>query len=444
MRDLTTFDHVITLDIETFYSNDYSLRKMTMTEYIQHPQFKLHSIAIKDRDGETRYYDTDHVPLAIEYLKSLRNWAMVGQNTQFDAAALNWHYGIKPDFYYDTMSMGKGFWPTESSSLKELALRIFPNDLSKRKGEDLINFLGVETLTPEQHIVMKRYNIQDVDLTWDIFKSLMAFGFPEEELYQIHMVMRMYVEPMFVIDRPLLESAIEEDVTATDAAIEKALALVKLEAPPHFDLPYDKKLFSSNQRFARLLKEVFDVEPPIKLNAKGASTFAFGKRDVQFIEMRNENPDLVHIFDARELVKSTIAASRAATMLRCSEPSATNPEGRLPVPLRYYGAATGRMAGCLMADTKIIVRAFDGLVVSIPLGALQDSDMVWDGTEFVHHGGLQFKGYQGVISHDGITGTEDHKVFTKDGTLTLAQSYVSTTPIMDCRAPEDWLHRIDG
>ncbi|MDN4032096.1 hypothetical protein, partial [Chryseobacterium gambrini] len=101
-----------------------------------------------------------------------------------------------------------------------------PNDLSKRKGEDLINFLGVETLTPEQHIVMKRYNIQDVDLTWDIFKSLMAFGFPEEELYQIHMVMRMYVEPMFVIDRPLLESAIEEDVTATDAAIEKALALV--------------------------------------------------------------------------------------------------------------------------------------------------------------------------------------------------------------------------
>ena len=176
MRDLTTFDHVITLDIETFYSSDYSLRKMTMTEYIQHPQFKLHSIAIKDRDGETRYYDTDHVPLAIEYLKSLRNWAMVGQNTQFDAAALNWHYGIKPDFYYDTMSMGKGFWPTESSSLKELALRIFPNDLSKRKGEDLINFLGVETLTPEQHIVMKRYNIQDVDLTWDIFKSLMAFN----------------------------------------------------------------------------------------------------------------------------------------------------------------------------------------------------------------------------------------------------------------------------
>ena len=345
MRDLTTFDHVITLDIETFYSSDYSLRKMTMTEYIQHPQFKLHSIAIKDRDGETRYYDTDHVPLAIEYLKSLRNWAMVGQNTQFDAAALNWHYGIKPDFYYDTMSMGKGFWPTESSSLKELALRIFPNDLSKRKGEDLINFLGVETLTPEQHIVMKRYNIQDVDLTWNIFKSLMAFGFPEEELYQIHMVMRMYVEPMFVIDRPLLESAIEEDVAATDAAIEKALALVKLEAPPHFDLPFDKKLFSSNPRFARLLREVFDVEPPIKLNAKGTPTFAFGKRDVQFIEMRNENPDLVHIFDARELVKSTIAASRAATMLRCSEPSPTNPEGRLPVPLRYYGAATGRMSG---------------------------------------------------------------------------------------------------
>lgn len=360
MRDLTTFDHVITLDIETYYDNDYSLRKMTMTEYIQHPQFKLHSVAIKDRDNETQYFDTDHVPLAIAYLKSLRNWAMVGQNTQFDAAALNWRYGVKPDFYYDTMSMGKGFWPTESSSLKELALRIFPDDTTKRKGEDLINFLAVENLTPEQHVVMKRYNVQDVDLTWEIFNRLLGFGFPEEELYQIHMVMRMYVEPMFVIDRPLLESAIEEDVTETEAAINAALEFIKNELilnQTPFDLPLDKKLFSSNQRFARLLKEVLGVEPPIKTNAKGAPTYAFGKRDVQFIEMRNENPGLECVFNARELSKSTIAASRAATMLRCSEPSPTNPDGRLPVPLRYYGAATGRMSGADSINLQNLQRA---------------------------------------------------------------------------------------
>lgn len=346
---LDRFDHIVTLDVETYFDNDYSLRKMTMTEYICDPRFKLHSIAIKHLDKPTEYFDTDHVELAIQHLKLLKNWALVGQNTAFDAAILNWHYGVKPDFYFDTMSMSRGFWPTESGSLKSLAERLFPDDKQMRKGTELVNFIGVGTLTPEQHVVMKRYNVQDVDLTEAIFLKLLSYGFPEEELYQIHMVMRMYVEPSFVIDRPLLEAAIEDDEKETSEAVNKALAQVKDELITRqvqgFDLPLDEKLFSSNQRFARLLEEVLDIKPPIKLNAKGAPTYAFGKRDVDFIKMRNDYPDFEPVFMARELVKSTIAASRAATMLRCSQPSSINPEGRLPVPLRYYGAATGRMSG---------------------------------------------------------------------------------------------------
>lgn len=349
MTDLNRFEHVVTLDVETYFDNQYSLRKMTMTEYINDDRFKLHSIALKHLGQDTVYYDTDHIDLAIQHLKYLKNWALVGQNTAFDAAILNWRYGVKPDFYFDTMSMSRGFWPTESGSLKELAKRLFPNDTSMRKGEELINFIGIETLTPEQHLVMKRYNVQDVDLTEAIFLKLLEYGFPEEELYQIHMVMRMYVEPSFVIDRPLLEQAIVDDETATQEAVEKALSMVKDEIITKdrraFDLPLDKKLFSSNQRFARLLKEVLDIEPPLKTNGKGDPTYAFGKRDVPFLKMRNDYPDYTPIFDARELTKSTIAASRASTMLRCSQPSILNPEGRLPVPLRYYGAATGRMSG---------------------------------------------------------------------------------------------------
>ncbi|MGR3808609.1 hypothetical protein [Pasteurella testudinis] len=465
MRDLTKFDHVVCLDIETYYDNDYSLRKMTMTEYINSPLFKMHSIAIKHRGGETQYFDTDHVELAMQHLRSLKNWAMVGQNTAFDAAALNWRFGIKPDFYYDTMSMSKGFWPTESGALKELAQRVFPNDPTKRKGNDLINFLGVETLTPEQHEAMKRYNVQDVDLTMDIFEKLMEYGFPEEELYQIHMVMRMYVEPSFVIDRPLLESAIEEDVTETDNAINAALDFIKGELKAsgvEFDLPLDKKLFSSNQRFARLLKEVLNIEPPIKTNAKGSPTYAFGKRDVQFIEMRSQYPDCERIFNARELAKSTIAASRAATMLRCSEPSSHNPEGRLPVPLRYYGAATGRMAGmdginlqnlqrgskhrlaltapdnhlvfvsdssnieCLSGDGRVLTD--NGLK---PLREVRLTDLLWDGHEWVKHDGVISKGVKDVIEYSGITGTPEHIVYLADGTKnTLRDAKANNSPLL--------------
>lgn len=344
----TKFKNLVYLDVETYFDREYSLSKMTMTEYIRDPRFKLHSIQMAINDGEIQYFDTDHIEDALVLLRSLDNWALVAQNTAFDAAILNWRYGIKPSFYYDTMSMSRGFWPTESASLKELAIRVFPDDETMRKGDELINFLGIETLTPEQHVVMARYGNQDVHLTREIFKKLVEYGYPEEELYQVHMVIRMYVEPSFVINRPLLETAIEEDVHETETAVEKALTMVKnLCKTKAVTLPYafDKTLFSSNQRFAVLLKDALDIEPPIKLNAKGAPTYAFGKRDVQFIKMRDDYPEFEQIFNARELVKSTITASRAATMLRCSEPSELNPEGRLPVPLKYYGAATGRYSG---------------------------------------------------------------------------------------------------
>lgn len=342
------FKNLVTLDVETYFDREYSLSKMTMTEYINDPRFKLHSIQLAVNNGEIQYFDTDHIDDALVLLRNLDDWALVAQNTAFDAAILNWRYGIKPSFYYDTMSMSRGFWPTESASLKELAIRVFPDDKTMRKGDELINFLGVETLTPEQHVVMARYGNQDVHLTREIFKKLIEYGYPEEELYQVHMVIRMYVEPSFVIDRPLLESAIEEDVAETEEALGKALAMVKeLCKSKVVTLPYafDKTLFSSNQRFAELLKTVLEIEPPIKLNAKGAPTYAFGKNDVPFIKMRDDYSEFEVIFNARELVKSTIAASRAATMLRCSQPSDLNPEGRLPVPLKYYGAATGRYSG---------------------------------------------------------------------------------------------------
>ncbi|MFC1051667.1 DNA-directed DNA polymerase I [Pasteurella multocida] len=410
-----------------------------MTEYINDPRFKLHSIQLAVNDGEIQYFDTDHTEDALVLLRSLDNWALVAQNTAFDAAILNWRYGVKPSFYYDTMSMSRGFWPTESASLKELAIRVFPDDKTMRKGDELINFLGVKTLTPEQHVVMARYGNQDVHLTREIFKKLIEYGYPEEELYQVHMVIRMYVEPSFVIDRPLLESAIEEDVAETEEALGKALAMVKeLCKSKVVTLPYafDKTLFSSNQRFAELLKTVLEIEPPIKLNAKGAPTYAFGKNDVPFIKMRDDYPEFEVIFNARELVKSTIAASRAATMLRCSQPSDLNPEGRLPVPLKYYGAATGRMSGCLSANTKIIVKHENGSVEKIPIVNLLDEDLVWDGEEFVNHGGVFFKGYKEVIHHDGITGTKDHRVFTENGQKNLVDTKRTGEKILDCPEPD--------
>jgi hypothetical protein len=67
------------------------------------------------------------------------------------------------------------------------------------------------------------------------------------------------------------------------------------------------------------------------------STYAFAKTDAMFQAMLNgDNEDVAALCEARLKVKSTTERTRAQRFLDISQ------RGTLPVPLSYYGAATGR------------------------------------------------------------------------------------------------------
>ena len=51
----------------------------------------------------------------------------------------------------------------------------------------------------------------------------------------------------------------------------------------------------------------------------------------------------------------------------------------------------------------------------VPIQELTLSEKVWDGKEFVRHGGVAFKGIQDTILVDGLRLTPDHRVYTKAG-----------------------------
>ncbi|OZB41040.1 MAG: hypothetical protein B7X50_08035, partial [Alishewanella sp. 34-51-39] len=89
---------VVTLDLETYWDDQYSLSKMTMLEYVQDPRFKIQGIGIRidyphlDKYGEQKYYRD--VNEAVAVLKSLNKWVMVGQNTKFDGYCLHYHHDV--------------------------------------------------------------------------------------------------------------------------------------------------------------------------------------------------------------------------------------------------------------------------------------------------------------------------------------------------------------
>jgi len=87
----------------------------------------------------------------------------------------------------------------------------------------------------------------------------------------------------------------------------------------------------------------------------------------------------------------------------------------------WHSANTGRF--CVTGDTLIDVLTIDFEQKRVPITEVKDTDLVWDGEEYVTHEGVVFSGVKEVITYDGITATPDHRIFTVDGeTKTLLEA----------------------
>ena len=314
----------IYLDFETYYDVQLSLTKMSTVQYVNHPDFKVWGVGIKVEDGPTEWYNEEETP---EILGQI-DWAataVVCHNTLFDAYILTQYYGYRPAFYYDTAAMSRGLYPNMSASLANACKRQFPNDETKRKGEELVNAKGVRDLDPELDAQIGGYCIQDVDLTYELFKSYSA-GYPDKELQIIDLTVRMFVEPKLMLDRGSLIAYKDDITTRTEQAIQ--------------DSGVTREVLASQVKFKDHLESLGITVPTKKSPTTGKQIPAFGKNDSAYIQMCNMYPEHKNIWDAREMVKSRIEETRAQRFI-----DSCNPDGTFSIPLRYYAAHTGRFGG---------------------------------------------------------------------------------------------------
>jgi DNA polymerase len=204
-------------------------------------------------------------------------------------------------------------------------VREFPSDLSKRKGEELVNAKGVRDLDPELDAQIGGYCIQDVDLTYELFQSYVR-NYPDKEIRIIDLTVRMFVEPKLILDRGLLTTYKDDIATRTEQAIQASGTT--------------REVLASQVKFKEHLESLDIVVPTKKSPTTGQQIPAFGKNDSAYIQMCNMYPEHSNIWEARELVKSRIEETRAQRFI-----DSTNPDGTFSVPLRYYAAHTGRFGG---------------------------------------------------------------------------------------------------
>jgi DNA polymerase len=245
---------------------------------------------------------------------------VLAHNAQFDVTILSWRYGIHPVFIFDTLSMARALRGVEvGNSLAKLA-----EDFGlPPKGKAVHSTDGMlDEISDEVERELAEYCAHDTVLCEEIFSRLRP-GYPTKELRLIDMTLKMYTRPLLELDTEMLSNAIEEERNAREGLLQR--------------LGVDEASLASNEQFAEALREL-GVEPPKKVSkTTGKETYALAKNDALFQSLINgDREDVALLCEARLKVKSTSERTRAQRFLDIAH------RGRLPVPLSYFGAGTGR------------------------------------------------------------------------------------------------------
>jgi len=318
---------VVTVDFETYFDGDYTLRKLNTSTYVRHEQFKAHMAGIKIGNRPTKVYSGAKLEAALKAI----DWsthALLCHNTAFDGLILSHHFGVVPHLYLDTLSMARGLHGNDiGASLDEVAHYYgvgnkIPNVLGTSK--------GVRDLDKATYASMASYCAEDVRLTFEIFKQMLAC-FPAKELRLVHHTISMFCDPILKVDLPRVATELAREIKAKEDLL---ISVSGIES----DLEKARKVIASNESFAQLLIAE-GVAPPTKISpTTKKQVYAFAKTDLDFTSLSEHPSERVrNLVDARLAVKSTIGETRAERFLEAGKNGWS-----LPVLLNYYGAHTGR------------------------------------------------------------------------------------------------------
>nr|DAY26978.1 MAG TPA: DNA POLYMERASE [Caudoviricetes sp.] len=464
--------NVLTVDFETYYDREYSLSKMTMIEYIMDGRFQpiMMSYSINDEPIKNviGYPKIKEVLDGIDWDNTVLN----AQNTAFDATIIRARFGHTARYYTDTMAMARvtAAHVFEGASLGAIAKVLQANGVPvPPKGKEVQSALGMHLYNAYQgtpYLALKattdpnevqrghellmgyvEYCNNDVHLAREAFKYFTKMITPDEMQYG-DMILKCYIEPSLYLDLPIIEEEIQriherDEKRARDVANkyfngkQAELRSVCRSVP---------KFTEFLRGLGGILEHEIDedadyafVIPSKYSEKKGRVEPCYSKTFPAVIEMCDRMDEIGDIFRTKLAMSSSIELSRAERFRAIAKIGCG-----FGMPYTVSGAHTHRLGGCVVADTKVIVLTAETCIMEKNITDVLLSDLVWDGEEFCEHEGVAFRGYQEVITHDGITGTRDHPCFINENeTVGLAELAEQGAGIMDCPTPKDWGINLD-
>lgn len=329
------------LDFETYYDDEYNLKKMTTESYVRDPRFEVHGAAVVG-EGLREWHTPEQLKETFEAWSTHSRSggepiAVVAQHAHFDGLIANTHFDYRPDVWLCTLSMGRVLF---GSGLKlgleylaeyfGLAPKNVPYGLFKGKhwGE----------LTPWERQEVAAGAMHDAELTYQIALYMIQgnhpavpYPFPAIELPVVDLTVRMFTEPVLVGDLDMLGEAWIHEYSARRDLFQRLSKALGQEV--------NESLLRKDAEFALML-EALGVEPESKITTKGNEKYAFAKSDSfmqQLVESADE--DVALLAEARLKAHSSIYQSRAERYGFMAT------RGPLCVYLSYGAAHTRRWGG---------------------------------------------------------------------------------------------------
>lgn len=284
-----------------------------------------------------------------EYVDSV-DWSeywVVGHNLSgFDAMILSWRLGIKPKLWGCTLAMSRPIHAKDAGG--SLAKLVEHYDLGRKDQSALLATKGrhLSDFTEQEVADMCVYNAADTDQCYALLRKLIPQT-RRDEVKLIDMTIRMLIEPQFDADVQLLRDTLQEESERREAAMldaAKAMDVYDPIATDEENVAAILKVLSSAVKFAKFLTAL-GVEVPVKVSpTTGKDIPALAKTDEAFLALQeHQNPVVATAAAARLDAKSTILQTRIQAFI---DAAGAHPQGKVPIPLKYYGAdTTGRWSG---------------------------------------------------------------------------------------------------
>lgn len=321
---------LVTLDFETYYDKDYTLQKLSTSEYIRDKRFEAISCSIKiDKKKPFCYFGHDAIAAALDKIE-WDSTIILAHHTHFDGLILSYHFGRIPKRYTDTLSMARALHPkSERNRLEDVAIHynvVNKLPMPEFKGKHLTD------LTKEEIKAVTKYNNGDVESCYQAYQ-IMVKDFPPAELDLIDITVRMFADPVLRVDLPLAKSELKREQKAKAKAIEASGQTIDT--------------LSSNPQFCAALTGLgitipLKDSPTVKLEDGSPKQIpAISKTDEALQTLLiHPDPKVAALVAGRLAAKSTIGESRALRMI------ARGTGGKkLPIYLNYALAHTFRWTG---------------------------------------------------------------------------------------------------